>query len=70
MIKMQPVKSSNIEAIGYDDKQCDLFVRFHTGATYVYHGVPVDVFRQLMNSDSKGRYLNRIIKPSYRCEKQ
>lgn len=36
---LTPVKSSNIEAIGYDDKANRLTVKFKSGAVHDYHGV-------------------------------
>lgn len=64
------VDSSNIEAIGYDDTTQDLHVRFLSGALYVYHGVPRNVFDELMLAPSKGSYLNRQVKNVYQWAKQ
>lgn len=64
------VESSNIAAIGYDaDEEDDLYVRFNSGAEYVYHDVPEDVYNSFMDSDSKGKYLNEHIKGVYQFEK-
>jgi hypothetical protein len=59
------VDSSNIEAIGYDGDNLELWVQFLNGRTYVYDSVPAHVFDELMASPSKGSYFNRIIKPGY-----
>lgn len=65
MPEMTYVDSSNIEAIGYDDHAQELHVRFLSGATYVYHRVPREVFDAMMIASSKGSFLNREIKNVY-----
>ena len=65
MIEMHYVDSSNVEAIGHDAAAQELHVRFLSGGTYIYHGVPEDVYHELMAAPSKGSYLNRMIKPNY-----
>ncbi len=59
------VDSSNIEAIGYDSDQRDLYVQFHGGRIYVYADVPEQIYQELLQADSKGSYLNRELKPNY-----
>jgi hypothetical protein len=70
MAEMIFVDSSNIEAIGYDDGAQELHVRFLTGETYVYSGVPREVFDAMMNAPSKGSFLNREVKGVYVYSKQ
>ena len=65
MVEMHYVDSSNIEAVGYDETARELHVRFLSSGTYVYHGVPQDVYDELMAAPSKGSYLNRVIKSNY-----
>jgi hypothetical protein len=70
MPDMQYVDSSNIEAIGYDAASRELHVRFlKSGETYVYYAVDEWVFLEMMQSDSKGKYLNANIKPNYQTGK-
>jgi hypothetical protein len=70
MPDMQYVDSSNIEAIGYDAASRELHVRFlKSGETYVYYAVDEWVFVEMMQSDSKGKYLNSNIKPNYQAGK-
>lgn len=64
MTEMVPVKSSNIEAIGYDAKP-KLIVRFKNGGTYIYEGVPADKQDELMKAKSIGGYLATNIKGVY-----
>lgn len=64
------VDSSNIEAIGYDDDNEDLYVQFLSSGLYIYSAVPRVIFDELMSAPSKGSFLNREIKGIYQCLKQ
>lgn len=70
MPEMIYVDSSNIEAIGYDDDAQELHVRFLSGTSYIYHGVPRQIFDDLMQAPSKGSFLNREVKGVYQYAKQ
>jgi len=70
MVEMNYVDSSNIEAIGYDKDAQELHVRFLSGMAYVYHGVPNEVYENLMAAPSKGSFLNREIKGVYEFTQQ
>ena len=59
-MQLVKVESSNIEAIGHEGNV--LRVEFKTGAAYDYKGVPAEVHRDLMQSNSKGRFLDQHIK--------
>lgn len=63
---MRPMRSSSIEAAGYDSERQALRVRYAGGSTYDYVAVPGKVFKQLLEADSKGRFVNWSIKPFYR----
>lgn len=58
------VNSSAIRAVGYDGHT--LTVEFHTGRIYDHHGVPHQVYRELMTASSLGAYYNRNIRGRYR----
>jgi hypothetical protein len=60
------VKSSNIHSVGYDCEKSILQVEFSNGGVYEYYGVPEIIFKDFMNSVSKGKYANRNIFYSYR----
>ncbi len=64
------VDSSNIESIGYDEETQELHIQFLSGGYYIYSEVPQYIFEELMNSPSKGSYLNREIKGVYQYRKQ
>ncbi len=59
------VASSNIASIGYDAGTETLEVEFLTGAIYQYYNVPQNMYDQLMQAGSKGRFLNTYIKNAY-----
>lgn len=60
------VKSSNIEAIGYDEESGTLEVAFKAGTIYQYLNVPNNIYNSLMSASSHGKYLNDHIKDHYR----
>ena len=59
------VASSNISSIGYDADTDTLEVEFLSGAIYQYYNVPQNMYDQLMQAGSKGRFLNTYIKNAY-----
>jgi hypothetical protein len=67
---MEPVESSNLAAVGYDEENSNLFVLFQDknggpGQKYYYTGVPKSVYSELMAAPSKGRFLAAHIKGHY-----
>ena len=61
-LEMIKVISSNIVAIGHYDN--DLYVEFESG-TYVYYNVPKAVFTEMLNAESKGKYMWAHIRGQY-----
>lgn len=59
------VASSNIATIGYDESTDTLEVEFLNGGIYQYFGVPVNIYDQLMQAGSKGRFLITYIRNAY-----
>ena len=59
------VDSTSIRAVRYSDERRALAVRFRSGATYEYEGVPPEEYIHLLAADSVGAYLNTRIKPRY-----
>jgi hypothetical protein len=69
MVMMHLVESSSIRAIGYDDEAQELWIEFHSSPDpYVYFEVPLEVYAELEQADSKGEYVNLMVKPYYRFE--
>ena len=60
--EMQPVSSSNVDSVGYDENTETLYVQFLNGTIYEYKNVPIMVFEQLLSSPSIGSYMHRNIK--------
>lgn len=59
------VASSNIASIGYDEETETLEVEFLNGTVYQYYNVIQNMYEQLMQEGSKGRFLNTYIKNAY-----
>jgi hypothetical protein len=58
-------ESSAIRAVEYDEKDSTLDITFTSGKTYRYMGVPIDVYVDLLDADSKGQYFNSRIKNAF-----
>jgi RNA polymerase sigma factor (TIGR02999 family) len=56
-VKLVTVKSSMIQAVGYDQKTRLLEVVFNSGQTFRYDDVPPSEYKGLMEAESKGRYM-------------
>jgi hypothetical protein len=67
-IPREPVASSVLSSIGYDEASGKLEVEFGSGEVYRYYDVAPLHAEGLRRADSKGRYLNEQIKPRYRYE--
>lgn len=65
MISRNPVQSSNVVSVGYDEATQTLEVEFKDGAVYQYYNVPQSMYSQLMASSSIGKFLNQYIKNAY-----
>lgn len=61
------VESSNVEAVSHSDEH--LIVRFKNGSLYSYEGVDEEVFYDLANAESVGKYLARVVKTTYPYQK-
>lgn len=67
--EMTQVSSSNIDSIGYDEQNQQVYVRFLNGSLYIYKGVPQHEFQNLSEAPSIGSYLNRNFKNTYPYER-
>ena len=65
-MQRQPVSSSTIAEIGYDQPRRVLEVLFRSGALYQYFDVPPAEHAALMQAGSHGQYLNASIKGRFR----
>lgn len=68
-ITLTPIKhSSQIEGIGHHGDT--LAVKYHSGQTYLYHGVTPAQYADLQKAESVGKHLNTHIKPKHKFVKQ
>jgi hypothetical protein len=68
-MEMTPVKSSQVESIGYDAESKTLAVKF-IGGLYHYTDVPLAVYNDMIEAESVGGFLASVVKPNYKCAKQ
>lgn len=67
-MERESVASSTVVSIGYEPTSNTLEVEFKNGI-YQYYNVPEAIYQQLMESDSKGKFLHAYIKPVYPCSR-
>lgn len=60
--RMHSVESSAVARIGYDSVTEEAYVEYLGGGLYAYEGVPAEVFEELTNAESKGTFVNAVIK--------
>jgi hypothetical protein len=65
MITREPVASSNVASVGYDETSETLEVEFLNGSVYQYFNVGNELYLQLLAAPSKGSFLNSYIRNSY-----
>lgn len=71
IIRVETSDSTCFSEIGYDEYRGVLYVTFRSsGASYVYSEVPNEVWKSLLNAESKGSYYNKEIKGQFPCKKQ
>jgi hypothetical protein len=63
---MAYVQSSALEEVSYDEAAHTLCATFRdSGRTYIYEGVPQDVYDSLIFADSLGAYFNACIRDHF-----
>ena len=60
-----PVASTNILSMGYDEASETLEVEFVNGTIYQYYNIGSALFDQLRAASSKGQFLNVYIRNAY-----
>lgn len=68
-MERQPVESSNLKSVGYDEGSQVLEIEFRNGRVYRYTGVPRSVYQDLMRAPSLGRYFIANIRDDYGYER-
>ena len=70
-VTLQPVDSSLIAQVGYDEATRQLAIRMHNSSdTYLYKDVPPAVYADFIAADSKGAFYVKNIKGHYDTERQ
>lgn len=64
------VNSSNIDAIAYDEGSNTLFIKFNDGLEYEYYDVPMAVYDDFLNADSKEKFGHMHIYKNYHKNKR
>lgn len=59
------VESSNIRSFGYSKLKQALIIEFKDLSKYAYLDVPKEIVSNFIESDSKGKFLYKFIRPSY-----
>ena len=68
-MEREPVESSNVAAIGYDEADQTLEIEYRNGGVYQYLDVPAVMHKDLMRSRSIGGFLHSTIRPNFECVK-
>lgn len=69
-MKLDPVTSSNIAAVGYDHATRTLGVQFKSGHLFHYQGVEPHQHAALLGADSVGKHFHAHIKSKFEGKKQ
>ena len=63
-MKRSAVNSTTIRSIGYDPRRRELEIEFlESGDIYRYFDVSAEENSEFMGAESKGTYLNQVLKP-------
>ena len=65
----EPVESSNVQSIAYDDRTKDLTVTFKKSGTYTYHDVPKSIGNAMPYAESKGKFVWEVLRGQYSYSK-
>lgn len=61
-LKLTTLDSELISSVTFNVEAKEMRIIFNNGDSYVYYGVPIDVYHGLLESDSKDNYFNRYIR--------
>ena len=61
-VVMFTVDSSNVNEIGYDDTEMNLYVSFKNGSVYWYNGIELSLYEDLMAAPSKGQWVWQVLR--------
>lgn len=69
-VKLNPVKSSRISAIGFKEETNTLVILFMNSKAYSYTPVSLDTYNEILTAESVGKYFEQHIKtnPNIKCQ--
>lgn len=65
-ILMKNVESANLSAMGYDEKNRILQIRYNNDTTYQFYDFPPEVWKDLQKAESKGSFMYKSVRGRYR----
>lgn len=68
-IEFRPIRSRVFESVAYRTGAQELIIEFSNGASYVYYGVPREIYLDFTRVVNKGEYFARRIRPVYAYER-
>lgn len=68
-MKRVQLASSMMASAGYDAPTRVLEIEFVPGRVYHYFDVPSDVYQELIDAPSQGRFFHRRIRSAFRCHR-
>lgn len=68
-MQKEPVKSKGVKWIRYDERNRTLDVAYTRSGEYRYFGVEPETYAWLSKVESKGKFVNRLVKEKYRYER-
>ena len=66
--KWQDIESSFISGVSYFEPLRLLEIKMKSGKEYIFSDVPKSIFKKFMESSSKGKFFNEIIKKKYKSK--
>ena len=64
-MERESVQSSNLTSMGYDSDTSTLELEFNSGGVWQYYEVPENVYYDMKNSSSLGKFFHANIKGQY-----
>ena len=65
-MERQPVKSTNVDSVGYNAEEKILEVAFRNGGVYQYAGVQPEMYADLLKAESIGRFVSQVVRAGRR----
>ena len=61
-MERQPVKSTNVDSVGYNPEEKVLEIKFLNGGVYQYAGVQPEMYAELLAAESVGRFVSQVVR--------